>query len=290
MLSRLSTLSKHAALGAAAGGVAFAGALVSADLPQEKEASALIAFLDVGQGDAIFVQSPEGNQMLIDAGANAAVLSQLPKVMGAFDRTLDIVVATHPDADHIGGLPEVFARYRVAGVVATEASSDNGAYNTFIDAVVAEGARRINVRAGTVIRLGERTTFTVLYPDGPVDSLDTNDASIVGILRDGEVSVMLTGEAPQWVERRLVERYGARLDADILKVGHHGSKTSTAPEFVKGVSPEVAVISAGKDNRYGHPHQETLATLAHFGVHAVSTAEEGTIVYLSDGERVRRER
>jgi competence protein ComEC len=242
-----------------------------------------VAFLDVGQGDAIFIETPEGNQVLIDAGSGNAVVGQLGHVMGLFDRSIDVLIATHPDTDHIGGFSSVFDRYMVSAVIATDAVSESAPYGQFIKQVQREGSKRINPRRGTLMDLGGGVTFEVLYPIGSILGEEINDVSVIGILRFGSTSVLLTGDASQWVEQLLVEAYGDALDADVLKVGHHGSKTSTAPEFIAAVTPQVAIISAGARNRYGHPHQTTMDTLTHFAVPVIATADAGTIVFRSDG-------
>lgn len=249
---------------------------------------ATVAFLDVGQGDAIFIEAENGAQMLVDAGAGSDVLRELPKVMGVFDRTIDLVLVTHPDADHVGGMGAVLRRYAVAATLATEQAADTPSYDAFRDAVYAEHSARANMRQGSIIRLADSVSFEVLYPQGAMDGLATNDGSIVGMLHAGQIDFLLMGDASQWVERELVKQYGPKLRSAVLKVGHHGSKTSTAPEFVEMTAPAVAIISAGADNRYGHPHEQTLATLAHFAVPVLSTMEEGTIVLATDGKRVWR--
>lgn len=238
-----------------------------------------VAFLDIGQGDAIFVESPTGRQMLIDGGANQSVLRQLPTVMGAYDRTIDVVVATHPDQDHIGGLSYVFDRYEVGAIVATESKSPSAAYGALTEGALSENAARVTARRGMLIDLGASTTFRVLYPDRDVMHEETNDASIVGQLTCNGQTYMLTGDAPQWVERYLVGTEGTRLKSDVLKAGHHGSNTSSAREFVKLVDPDVAIISAGKDNRYGHPHPEVIELFKAEAIAVRSTADEGTIIF-----------
>lgn len=241
--------------------------------------SCTVAFLDVGQGDAIFIESTDGSQMLIDGGVNQSVLRELPKVMGPFDRSIDVVLATHPDQDHIGGLPFVLDRYQVSAIVGTQLRGPSSAYRAFREGSEAEQVPLVVATRGTVISLGADAQFEILYPDRPVSSLETNESSIVGKLTCGATTYMVTGDAPAWVERYLLSKDGERLKSDVLKAGHHGSKTSTAPEFVQMVDPDVAIISAGKDNRYGHPSDEVIETLLNNQIIIRSTAEEGTIIF-----------
>jgi len=150
-----------------------------------------------------------------------------------------------------------------------------------------EGAEVLLARRGMRINLGSDVYFDVLFPDRDVSNADSNDASIVGRLSYKDTHVILTGDAPKWIERHLVSLGGGEIESDILKVGHHGSRTSSEEQFVGFVSPSYAVISAGCDNRYGHPHQDVLDTLGRFGIEVRSTCEEGTILFETDGHTIR---
>lgn len=241
---------------------------------------AKIVFLDVGQGDAIYIEAPNGNQMLVDGGANNAVLRELSKVMPWFDRSLDVVVATHPDADHIGGLVDVFTRYKVARFIDNGVVNDTAPYDALESAVAKERVERHVARKGMVIDLGSGMAARVLFPTRSMEGAETNTGSIVMRLTVGEWSTLLTGDAPSAIEEYLVSTSKELLDVDVLKLGHHGSKTSTAESFVAAASPAVAIISAGKDNRYGHPHRDVLKTLNTLRVPYRSTAEEGRISFV----------
>lgn len=248
-----------------------------------------VTFLDVGQGDATFIESPSGTQVLIDGGRGGAVLRELGNVMGFSDRMIDMVVATHPDLDHIGGLIDVFARYEVETVLMTENVADTPAYDAFIESIEAEGAEILYARKGQVFDLGAgesgTTTLAVLFPDRDPTNWESNTSSIVTRLVYGTSEFLLTGDAPKEVEEHLVDT-GAVLASDVLKVGHHGSKTSTAETFVSAVGPTYAIISAGKDNSYGHPHKEVTELLTRYGVTQKNTADEGSIFSVSDGNRI----
>lgn len=247
----------------------------------------VLAFLDVGQGDAIFIQSPTGRQVLIDGGADRDVLSELARVMPFFDHSIDVLIATHPDKDHIGGLPHVLERYAVSTIIDSGREATSDVFDFYEDMIISEeGATYHKAQRGDVIDLGGGSYLRVLYPDAQtqVDALDSNDASIVVQLVYGETEALLTGDASDDIERRLVT-IDAHLESDILKAGHHGSKTSTAQEFLNVVRPTYAVISASADNSYGHPHAEVVERLVAASSTIVSTAEQGTIVFESDGEK-----
>ncbi len=243
-----------------------------------------VSFLDVGQGDSILIESPTGVQMLVDGGPDGAVLRELGSRLGFFDRTLDAVVETHPDQDHIGGLPDVFERYRVETFIEPRISNDTSATVAIINAVKnEEDVKKIVARRGMRILLGGGAYADILYPDRDVDAFETNTGSIVMRVVYGSTSFVLTGDSPEGIEKYLVSLDAEGLNSDVLKAGHHGSKTSTSEVFVKAVSPTYGVISAGKDNRYGHPHKDVVSRLNAEGVQILSTAERGAVTFVSDG-------
>jgi competence protein ComEC len=256
-----------------------------------------VAFLDVGQGDAIFIEAPNGNQVLVDGGPNAKVLSELGQVMEWYDKSIDMIVATHPDKDHIGGLVDVLKRFEVSRVLEPGATSETLLSKTFSELIESERwgtgskpAERLLARRGTEFILDEKAgvVLTVLYPEGDVSKENTNDASIVMRLTYGDTEVMLTGDASKEVERQVVElasASGKNIQSDILKVGHHGSKTSTDESFVRVLNPTHAVISLGRENKYGHPNGEVLDTLGKFPLEVLRTDQDGTIVMKSDGRK-----
>ena len=243
-----------------------------------------VAFLDVGQGDAIFIETPSGKQMLIDGGVGRAVLSELSSVMPFFDRSIDVVLNTHPDKDHIGGLPDVFENYNVALVIDPAVPVDKASYEEYEEDVVIEAARHVVARRGQTLLFGDGVELHILFPDRDMSNVkNTNDASIIARLTYGETEVMLTGDAPESIERYLVSLGAENLKSDILKAGHHGSRTSTSEEFVVAVDPVYTIISAGKDNSYGHPHKEVIDTLTTASTTILGTYNEGTIIFESDG-------
>ena len=258
-------------------------------LKTHEEPRLTVSFLDVGQGDAILIEGPTGIQMLIDGGRDRAVLRELPKAMGFLDRSLDVVVETHPDADHIGGLPSVFERYAVGRFLEPGIPNDTNATFALIDAVQKEpGIETAIARSGQRILLGGGAYADILFPDRDVSTYETNTGSIVMRVVYGDTSFMLTGDAPSEIEDYLVGRDGAKLQVTVLKAGHHGSRNSTDALWLKTLAPDLVVISAGKDNAYGHPHTETLERIRAQGAEIVGTAEEGTLTFISDGEAVTR--
>ncbi len=252
---------------------------------QSDEGLLKVVFLDVGQGDATLIESPTGTQVLVDGGKDGMVLGALQKELGYFDRDLDMVVATHPDADHIGGLIDVLEYFEVDTILITENDNDSPVRDSFLEAVEAEGAQVRYARSGQAYALGGSTTLSILFPDIDPTSLESNLSSIIAQLKYGEIEYMLTGDSPKSIEEYLVEK-GTELESEVLKVGHHGSKTSTAETFVSAVRPLYGIISAGKDNSYGHPHKEVTDLLENQGVTQKNTADEGSISSFSDGESV----
>lgn len=251
-----------------------------------QQSGLMVHFLDVGQGDAIFIETPDGIQILVDGGPDSSVLRELGKIMEINDRTIDMIVGTHPDKDHIGGLTDVLERYVVGTVLTTENKGESEVAALYRKLIDEEGAETIYARRGQVFSLNTSTTLEVLFPDTDPSEMESNTSSIVLQLHYGDTTFMLTGDSPKSIEEYLVLRDGEHLKSNVLKVGHHGSRTSTSELFLDEVDPEYAVISAGKANRYGHPHIEVTDLLFNYGVETLSTAELGTITFLSDGSSV----
>jgi competence protein ComEC len=246
----------------------------------------VVYFLDVGQGDAIFIETPDKVQVLIDGGPDGSVLRELGQVMRAFDKTIDVVVATHNDKDHIGGLVDVLARYDVGAIMRTNNQHDTAVVRAFDGAVDREGALLVEPTAGQRYVLGASTTLTIFSPAGDVSNHESNASSIVAKLEYGETAFFFTGDAPIGIEEYLVRAYGPHLQSTVLKLGHHGSRTSTSKIFATMVAPEYAIVSAGQGNSYGHPHSEVIENVAIVGSTLLSTAEQGRVTLYSDGVRV----
>ncbi len=245
-----------------------------------------VSFLDVGQGDSIFIETPDGYQLLVDGGPDMSVLRELGHELSFFDRSIDMVLATHPDADHISGLTDVLARYDVATVIETTNGKETPVTKALAVAVVNEHAQVVNPEAGQVIMLGASTTIRFLAPTGDETLWESNMASIIIRVEYGSTSVMLTGDAPIEIEKYVVDAYPNFLKSNVLKLGHHGSKTSSSEEFLDAVHPEYAVVSAGLKNKYGHPHQSVMDAVAARNIKVDETGKEGTITFYSDGKTV----
>lgn len=242
-----------------------------------------VAFLDVGQGDAIFVESPTGRRLLVDGGPDSQVVQQLAQVIPWYSRRIDVVLATHPDTDHIGGLSDTLARYDVQYIVDNSVQHDTPAVESFLAYSASEEASVRGLMRGDVIDLGGGVFVDVLFPDRDMSTAETNMASIVVRVSYGVHSFILSGDSPQSIERYLVSLNDKSLKSTVLKAGHHGSNTSSDVSFVGAVSPEYVVFSRGCNNRYGHPHQETLDTFARFDVISYDTCTNGTVVFSTDG-------
>lgn len=245
-----------------------------------------VHFLDVGQGDAILIETPDGIDVLVDGGPDGNVLRQLGTALALRDRYIDLIVGTHQDKDHIGGLTDVLERYEVGAVLMTENEGESSAASRFVELVENEDAKVVYARRGHTIALGATAELEVLFPVLDPSEMESNASSIVLQLRYGDVEFLLTGDSPTQIEEYLVSVEGSQLQSEVLKAGHHGSRTSTGEAFLNAVDPEYVVITAGKDNRYGHPHQEVLDLLETRGVEIHSTAKDGTVTFLSDGSRV----
>ncbi len=245
-----------------------------------------ISFLDIGQGDSIFIESPSGNQVLLDAGPDKSILSALGRVMPIYDRSIDMIIATHPDADHIGGIPEVMKNYSVANYIYNGATGTTGIFQELVRVVDEQKIPTHIARRGEVIDIGGGAHLDILYPDRDPYGTDTNEFSIVAELIYGDTKVILTGDAPTDVEDRLVGIDHEKLKSDILKVAHHGSRNSLSPAFFSSVNPYWAVISSGKDNRYGHPHKEIIDSLDSMGINILITSDVGDVNFVSDGKNL----
>lgn len=245
-----------------------------------------VVFLDVGQGDSIYIEAPNGKQVLIDGGRGSRVLSELAAVMPFLDTTLDVVLITHPDSDHIGGVIEVLEQYDVHAVLMTHATSSTKTYAALVDAIETEGADVVYVVRGTTVDLGDAIVLTVLFPEREVLHDDSNSGSVIAQLVYGESEFLFTGDAPSSVEMHMVDVYGNALQSDVLKAGHHGSKTSTAQVFLETVDPDYVVISAGENNRYGHPHDTVVDRITQFGSVMLGTYTSGRVEFISDGRSI----
>ena len=255
--------------------------------PKQNKMTKVFMF-DVGQGDSFFIETKGGKQMLIDGGKDATVLAELAKAMPWWDKSIDIVLATHPDMDHIGGLDDVLKRYKVDLFVTSEVGGETDEYKSLVGLLNKEKIPAYFVRAGMKFDFSDTEYFEVLFPDRDVKGWETNTGSVVGKFVSGERSILFTGDSPAPIEQYLAKSTPSKLDVDILKLGHHGSRTSTTAAYLKVTTPSLALISAGKNNSYGHPHKEVLDLLKQLKVPYLSTQTEGTVLFETDGVKWHR--
>ena len=248
-----------------------------------------ISALDVVQGDAMYMRLPSGHDVLIDGGPNEQVLSELSKVMPLRDREIDLVIATHNHSDHLGGLDDVLANYRVkeiwvSGAVHTTNTFDK--WRAAIEQEQKEGAAVVEVHAGIEKQFGD-VKLKVYYPPESLHGVtpkEQHDAMVVTKASYDEFDVLLTGDAEARHEQAIMERYAPELDVEVLKVGHHGSSTSTTESFLKATTPKLAIISVGKGNQFGHPAPSVLERLKQWQAQIYRTDEDGRVEVVSDGK------
>jgi competence protein ComEC len=262
-------------------GIIYIGSSIKSS--QDKVSVSKVSMLNVGQGDSFLIQTSNGKQMLIDGGKDATVLNELSKVMPWNDKSIDIILATHSDMDHIGGLDEVLKRYKVDMFLTSEVGGNTQEYKHLMSLVQNKKIPAYFVRTGMKFTLSEKEYFEVLFPDRDVLGWETNTGSVVGKFVSGERSILFTGDSPAPIEQYLAKSIPEKLNVDILKLGHHGSRTSTTSAYLKATTPNLTLISAGKNNSYGHPHKEVLDLLKEFNVPYISTQDSGTVTFETDG-------
>ncbi|MEK7192118.1 MAG: MBL fold metallo-hydrolase [Patescibacteria group bacterium] len=243
-------------------------------------------FLDVGQGDSQLINLPNNVQILIDGGKGPKVLNELAKVLKPMDRYIDLVVATHPDFDHFGGLIDVLKTYQVGAVITNGRKGVAAAYADFEKVIQENGIQEINLIAGDKIKY-EDAVLDVLWPLShakAVGEKKVNETGIVLMLEKGPLRALYTADIGFETERELVRKYD--LSAQILKVAHHGSKYSTSPEFLKEVQPKISLIGVGKNN-YGHPTNQALNRLANIRSQIFRTDQGGAVKIIFDGEKLK---
>jgi beta-lactamase superfamily II metal-dependent hydrolase len=239
-----------------------------------------VAFLDVGQGDAVLVTAPNGNRLLYDSGTpDNKVSYSIEKELSFFDRKIDIFVASHPDSDHIGGFSDLLSKFSPTYYLDGHTVSISSLFTDLEIKLTGDNIKRYTLARDSVINLGASAVVYALSPaqDGSKEYLDTNNSSIVLLVNYGNSKILLMGDLEEKEERRLVLNYGKNLKANILKVGHHGSKSSTGDILIKMVKPDYSIISAGKNNKYGHPSAQVISRLAYSSTTIFETSKMGTI-------------
>lgn len=255
---------------------------------EHRQSGLTVTFFDVGQGDAILI-SQGSQQILIDGGRDGSILlEKLGKAIPFWDRTIETVIATHPDADHIAGLVDAAKAYKIGAVIETAMKSDSQTYKVWQDVIDKEGCERVEAIFGEKIILGGNAELEILHPFNKIDytkEKDSNATSVVARLTYGKNNFLFTGDLP--IEQELIFADKSLtpigepliLAAQVLKVGHHGSKYSTSERFLDMVKPRDAILSVGAHNTYGHPNQEIIDRLRNRGINILRTDKSGDIGY-----------
>jgi competence protein ComEC len=245
-----------------------------------------VKFLAIGQGDATLIETPRGKRILVDGGPGSTVLERL----GEEDywlSSIDLVVLTHPHADHMDGLIDVFKRFEVGAVMMTGSYYESARYDEFLRLIEEKDIVTVYPIADFDYEIEQGVVLDILFPFESIAGLEwenINNASLVAKLVYGETKMLLTGDAEEETEHEeLLSR--ADFSADLLKAGHHGSRTSTTLPYLRAVNPEFAVMMNGVDNQFGHPHEETLAKFENAGVEFWNTKDSGTVEFVSDGRK-----
>ena len=252
-----------------------------ADLVKAKKTSSelKVHFIDVGQGDSILIQSGD-HDMLVDAGENDQGDTVVTYLHSQGINKLDYVIGTHPHSDHIGGLDDVINNFSIDKVILPPVEHTTKTYEDVLDAIGSQGLKVTKPVSGDTYKLGD-ASFQIIAPNGNYGD-DLNNWSVGIKLTNGNNSFVMCGDAESQAEADICAS-GINLSADVLKLGHHGSKTSTSGTFLNKVNPDYAVISCGMGNSYGHPHKEALNKLHSKGVKIFRTDEQGTVIATSDG-------
>lgn len=263
------------------------------ETPTATQNNLRVIFLDVGQGDASLVITPEGQTILVDGGPDDKILSQLGKFLPLSQKKIDVVILTHPHADHLDGLVEVLRRYEVGEVYYSGFLHTTGSFLEWLKMINDKNIQLVIVKEKKEIKIGE-VGLEFLYPNHDFSGLslkeapknNLNNTSVVFRLNYKQTQFLFVGDVEIPVEQELV---GGQVDlsATVLKVGHHGSNSSTSEEFLNLVSPQYAVISVGVGNDFGHPHLRTLRRLERHGIKFLRTDEDGNIEIISDGQAVK---
>ncbi|MBU4216869.1 MBL fold metallo-hydrolase [Candidatus Parcubacteria bacterium] len=250
-----------------------------------------VSFLDVGQGDSVLIQTPYGQNILIDGGPDDSVTYGLSKNLPWWDRTIDLMILTHPHDDHVSGLLDVIKRYNVKKIAYTGVAHGSPNYLAWIKLVRNKKIPIVIIDQPRKIVLGDECYLDVLYPmdsllNNEVDNI--NNSSIVAKLVYKNIKFLLTGDIEKAVEVKLLAN-NTDISAHILKLAHHGSDTSSAEDFLTKVNPDIAVISVGKNNTFGHPGGRIINRIERIGKRIFRTDLDGEVDFVSDGVRVYKE-
>jgi competence protein ComEC len=247
-----------------------------------------VDFLNVGQGDSVFIQTPEGHQILIDGGPDSSLLKKMASLVPIWDKTIDLVILTHPESDHMQGLLDLLQGYKADYILWSGVKKNAPEYDIWMSTLEKQkklGAKILIAKAGQEIKAGN-VLIDTLYPLESMEGKDmkdtSNDSCVVSKLIYGKDSFLFTGDISSTAEKQLADDK-SDLQSDVLKVAHHGSKYSTSDLFLAAIEPKMAVISVGAKNTYGHPTPEVLQRLGKFGIKVFRTDTDGDVEFVSDG-------
>ncbi len=249
----------------------------------QTEGTIVVNFLDVGQGDSEFIQLPNGKCMLIDAGTADYAETVYDEISSLGYEKIDYLVATHPHADHIGGMTEIVNGFDIGEIYMPKVQTDTRTFENLLQSVSDKGLSIKTASADTVIYNGDNLSIDLLAPVGTGYD-DLNNYSAVVRLEYGGNVFLFMGDAEETAEQELLNKYSnEQLESDVIKVGHHGSSTSSCENFVRTVKPDYAVIEVGEGNSYGHPHSQSLERWKNIGAEILRTDINGNISVVSDG-------
>ena len=262
----------------------YFGIDLTQDSKVSKDSQLMISYMDVGQGDAAYIKV-NGNDILIDAGPRSNSKELLEQLKAKNIDDFELVIATHPHEDHIGGMVDVFKEYEVKAFYSPKITHTTKTYENLVKAVKDEGLKTKELKGGMVIDLGEGAKFEVFTPQKS-EYEELNDYSPIMKLSFGDTSYLFTGDAEKLAEEEALAKYKTSLDSDVIKFGHHGSSSSSSNAFIEAVSPKYGIISCAKDNKYGHPHRETLDIIKKYNIKTFRTDTDGEIILTSDGKSI----
>lgn len=248
-----------------------------------------VSFLDVGQGDASLIQTSDGKNILIDGGPDNRVISELSQRLSFWDRRIDLMILTHPHADHVTGLNKVLERYEVGRVLYSGVAHNSPTYLAWLNLIKERGITITIIDSPQTIELAKECYLEIIYPDKNllhvnVDNL--NNTSLVMKLEYGDTKFLFTGDIEEEIENYLVEK-GIDLSADILKVAHHGSDTSSNLNFLKAVNPSIGVIQVGLNNKFNHPSIRVLNRFKRANVKIYRTDIDGSVSFVVEGNKLK---
>lgn len=247
-----------------------------------------VNFFDVGQGDAILIKTPEHQKILIDGGPDNAIINKLGKNLPFYDKEIDLMILTHPHADHVTGLVEVLKRYKVKKILSTGVLHTTSEYLAWLEEIEKQNIPMEIAKVGQVINFGGNLKIEILHPFEDLSGKQVenlNNTSIVSKLTFGGTSFLFAGDAENAVEEKLISS-NFDFKVDVLKVAHHGSKNATSQAFLDKVQPQTAVISVGEKNKFGHPSQTVLSRLEKMKIKVFRTDKDGDVKIQSDGNKI----